>query len=124
MAVDLARYGYSVVEATRTVNLAVLHDPQIGRLGVGAAELCGCPPGDYPWTAEWAQAIHDDATEADGIIWVPRHHNTANAIMLFGDRVHGRDLKVVRGPQPLASGIGFRQVLSLLEAAGVAVIAG
>lgn len=124
MADHLTHYSYSVLRAGRPLRLAILHDPHIKRLGVSPSDLGGCPPVDYPWTAVWSQAIYDDAPEADGLLWVPRNHNTARAVMLFGDRVSGRDLKVSAHPRPLATGVGRREVARLLEIADIALIEG
>lgn len=124
MADRLTAYTYSVLAATRPMRLAILHDPHIKRLRVSPAELGGCPPTDYPWTATWAQAIHDDEPDAEGLIWVPRNHNTARALMLFGDRISRRALTVTAEPQPLARGVGRREVARLLELADIALIEG
>lgn len=122
MEAKLRGTRYSVVWPTRTLQLAVLYDPEVGRLGVRAADIGGSLPRDYPWTAEWAQSIHDDEPRADGLIWVPRNHNRALALMLFGDRVAEYDLDVVVDSEPLDTGWGRDEVLRLLEAADVALI--
>ena len=124
LADRLTPYNYTTLHATRPLCLAILHDPEIKRLRVNPAELGGCPPADYPWTATWAQVIHDDAPDADGLIWVPRHHNTARALMFFGDRTSERDLTIDADPRPLATGIGRREVARLLELADIALIEG
>jgi hypothetical protein len=120
----LIPYCYTALRARRPLLLAILHDPHVRRLRVGAVEIGSCAPADYPWTAVWAQAIHDDVPQADGLIWVPRHHNAARALMLFGSRVHAKDLAVDGETQALASGIGRREVARLLELAGIALIEG
>lgn len=121
-----ARYSYARLCARRRLRLAILHDPHVGRLGVGAAELGAGRPSEYPWTAAWAQAIHDDAPDLDGLIWVARHHNILRngAFMLFGDRVGGGVLRIEGRSRPLVSGVGRRELARLLELSGIALIEG
>jgi hypothetical protein len=55
---------------------------------------------------------------------VPRHHNTARALMLFGDRITARELRLDGAPRALSAGIGRRELARLLELAGIALIEG
>lgn len=123
MRADLTQYRYSTLVPSRALRLAVLHDPHVRRLRISGNEIGACPPSCYPWTADWAQAIHDD-TDADGLIWVPRNDNTARAVMLFGSRVRPGSLRIEADAQPLGAGVGLREVLRLLEATGVALLDG
>ena len=119
----LAQYRYSSLVPSRPLRLAVLHDPHVRRLRISGNEIGACPPSCYPWTADWAQAIHDD-TDADGLIWVPRNDNTARAVMLFGSRVRAGALTTEVDAQPLGAGVGLREVLRLLEASDIALLDG
>ena len=47
----LTPYAYSRLQPTRSLRLAILHDPHVKRLRVSAAALAESPPDAYPWTA-------------------------------------------------------------------------
>ena len=43
----------------------------------------------------WAQAIHSQFTDVDGLVWTSNQCDLATAYVLFGDRVCEEDIKVV-----------------------------
>jgi RES domain len=58
----------------------------------------------YEETCAWAEAIHRDLPDVDGLLWTSRQQDEALALLLFGTRVRPGDLEVVssgpidRGP--------------------------
>jgi hypothetical protein len=92
------------------------------RLQVSRAQLIE-PAGEahYRRTARWAAALHgwpgdESWGPADGLCWVSRMDNAAQAVVLFGDRVvvaegGGPDDLTADGPPwPIDEGAGFALV--------------
>lgn len=86
---EFAQRGYGQVVAARDLKLADLTTDGLHRLRVPKAELIGSAPLDYLQTALWAQAIHRQYPDADGLVWMSRQRDRDRALMLFGDRVEG-----------------------------------
>jgi hypothetical protein len=75
----------------RTLRLAQFAGPGLRRLNVHAADLTDTDPDTYAQTVQWAQAVSED-TDLDGIVWMSRHWNTSEAVVLFGDRISATEL--------------------------------
>jgi hypothetical protein len=113
----------SELRTRRDLTLVELYHPGLGRLGLEPAELTATPPSQYPRTRAWAQALHR-ASEADGLVWMSRLHNTERVCAFFGDRVSEEGFEVVGIPLPLGYGRGFAMVIEQAEAAGITVVEG
>lgn len=61
--------------------------PSLDPLKVPKAELIASAPIDYPGTARWAQALHQQCPDIDGMVWMSRQRDRDQALILFGDRV-------------------------------------
>jgi hypothetical protein len=86
---EFAQRGYGQVVASRDLKLVDLTTDGLHRLKVPKAELIGSTPLDYLQTAQWAQAIHQQYADVDGLVWMSRQRDRDRALMLFGDRVQG-----------------------------------
>jgi len=69
------------------LTLIDLTNKALRKLGVTRTQLIETEKDQYPVTRLWAQAIHSQYPEAQGLYWVSRQDDTAVAIVLFGDRV-------------------------------------
>jgi hypothetical protein len=112
----------STLAATRDLMLAQLHGYGLSRIGVSRSELIEAGSDHYGETAAWARALHACDRGIDGLVWVSRQHDDSYAMVLFGDRVDRRDLRVVEPPLPLYLGSGYQAVQSAAEKAGIAII--
>lgn len=74
----------------RDLRLARLMGTGLRRLGVEQGQLTDTPMSQYPRTNRWAQAAH--AAGFDGVAWMSKKCNDAEAYVLFGDRVSQGDL--------------------------------
>jgi hypothetical protein len=91
------------------------------RLRVTREELIGSAAIDYPATAKWAQAIHQQFPAVDGMFWVSRTFDAGQALILFGDSL-GKGLDGTRVSGPLRSDDDLRQaILGLALRAGILV---
>ena len=84
----------SVLVARRTLRLASLRAQDLMKWGVRQASLIGSLPTQYHHTATWAQAIHAQFAQVDGLIWTSNRCDPDDALLLFGDRVGRADLVI------------------------------
>lgn len=57
------------------------------KLGVPRKQLIDTDKDQYPVTRKWAEAIHQQCPEAQGLSWVSRQDDSDRAFVLFGDRI-------------------------------------
>jgi hypothetical protein len=79
--------------------------------------------GAYAETARWAEAIHRDLPDLDGLLWTSRQQDAAQALLLFGTRVRCDDLEIVSG-EPLDRGPGRQWVSDMARAYRIDLIPG
>jgi hypothetical protein len=85
--IEVDGLALSGVAAARELRLARLHGVGLTRLKLLRTELIDSEQEAYAWTARWAQALHDQVAEADGLVWTSRQNDSARAMILWGDRV-------------------------------------
>lgn len=85
----------SAVSVRRDLRLAQLHSAGLRRLGLRAQQITDTGPDQYPHTVGWAAAIHARYVDVDGLIWTSNRWNSDPALVLFGDRVAGSDIRTV-----------------------------
>ncbi|HXU33809.1 MAG TPA: RES family NAD+ phosphorylase [Thermoanaerobaculia bacterium] len=112
----------SVISARRPLCFAQLHGFGLGRLGLRRTDLIEAEAPAYRATVRWAAALHSCPERYDGLVWMSRQHDTSRAVVLFGDRIERHDLELIDSPLPLYLGRGYRRVLELAEAAGIALV--
>lgn len=72
--------------------LVDLSSKALRQLGIERSSLIDTVSGEYPYTRQWAEAIHAFAPHVQGLRWVSRQDDTAMAIVLFGDRISPSDI--------------------------------
>lgn len=92
------------------IRLALVAGLGLRRLGVRRRDLIESGPGTYAQTAAWALALYNCPVAPSGLLWVSRQDDTANALLLFGDRVPAGSLRIASKPVPLDGGPGFALV--------------
>ncbi len=84
------RYGR--LKCTRALNLVMLHAPDLAKWGLTREQLVHTAAADYLQTARWAEAIHRQFGELDGLAWTSHRCDPDLAMVLFGDRVQSDEL--------------------------------
>lgn len=110
---DFAHRAHGCVVPKRDLRLVDLTTDGLHRLKVTKAELIASAPIDYPDTARWAEAIHHQFPDVDGLIWMSRQRDRDQALVLFGDRV-GKALDGTRMGPALRSNDPLRQAILAL----------
>ncbi|MBL8320244.1 MAG: RES family NAD+ phosphorylase [Burkholderiaceae bacterium] len=77
----------SEINVKRGLLLADLGSVALRKLGVQRKQLIDTEKDQYPATRRWAEAIHAQYPDIQGLSWISRQDDTARAVMLFGDRV-------------------------------------
>ena len=120
--VDLAVFaqrGHGQLVPRRPLKLVDLTSEGLHRLQVPKQELIASPSRAYPRTAQWAQALHRQCRDIDGLLWMSRQRDRDQALLLFGDRA-GTALTGMRMGGPLARNPELRQaVLAAALRAGI-----
>jgi hypothetical protein len=86
---DFAQRGHGELVPKRDLKLVDLTSEGLHRLKVPKEELIASPALDYPLTARWAEALHRQCADADGLLWMSRQHDRDHSVLLFGDRLAG-----------------------------------
>ncbi len=119
------------LKGTRQLARAALADRVLSRLApvrelrlitVRDRELIEAPASGYRSTADWAEALHDAAPEADGLIWMARRGSDRPAMVLFGDRIAAGELTVTSPPMALWHGPGLELVEEAAMRAEIALL--
>jgi hypothetical protein len=79
-----ARTVMARLQVARPVRVGILYGPGLRQLKVTADDLTASGAETYPETVKWAQAAHD--AKFDGLVWMSRLCNDAQAYVFFADR--------------------------------------
>ena len=105
--------------------LADLGSKALRKLGVQRRQLIDTEKDQYPLTRQWAEAIHAQHPDVQGLCWVSRQDDGAKALVLFGDRLGDGNLKQVSVPASLAGHADcYGRLLALAGHIGVHIIPG
>ena len=107
---DFAQRGHAQLVPSRDLRLVDLTTEGLHRLKVPKDELISSPARAYIETARWAEALHHQFKDVDGLVWMSRQRDRDRALVLFGDRVHDK-LSGTRVGGPLARNDVLRQAI-------------
>lgn len=116
---------HSVLKLRKALRLVDLASVPLRKLGISRRQLIDTEKSAYPYTRLWAEAIHRQCPEAQGLCWVSRQDDSARALMLFGDRIAEDAMQVEVQAHPLLDdGPAQDAVLGLADRLGVCIVAG
>lgn len=114
---------HSTVTLARQLQLVDLSTIALRKLGVQRNQLIDTEKDQYPNTRRWAEAIHAQCLEAQGLMWVSRQDDQSRAVVLFGDRVPTGALKPAgHGLSLLEHTATYEQVLALADRIDVCIV--
>ena len=115
----------SQVTPTRDLVLADLSSTALRKIGIRRNQLIDTEKDRYPYTRAWAEAIHAQCPEVEGLCWVSRQDDRARALILFGDRVQMADLAPSGSSITIVSDAAvYTALLELADRIGVKIIDG
>lgn len=116
---------HSAVQVSQSLHLVDLSSVPLRKLGVTRKQLIDTEKDQYPATRKWAEAIHRQYPEAQGLCWVSRQDDSARAVVLFGDRIAGGALHSQGASRSLIDdSTVFDSMLDLADRIGVVIVAG
>lgn len=115
---DFNESCHTELETTKDLNLAMLDLTSLVKMRV-SKDLIHCSPEFYVITRIWAEHIHSQHSNIVGLIWPSRQH-TGEAIILFGDRINMKDLKLKNTISVMDTNIK-KEIIQLAERLGVAI---
>ena len=86
---------HSKLRTNRALQLVVLRNVTLGNRGISRRDLITSGPALYGQTVLWAEAIHRDIPDADGLVWTSNQCDPDDAYLFFGDRVKESDFTAV-----------------------------
>ena len=107
----------------QSLDLVDLASVPLRKLGIARAQLIDSEKDHYPLTRRWAEAIHRQCPQAQGLSWISRQDDAARAVMLFGDRI-GVAAVQPQGESRSLLGDAYESVLVLAERIGVLIVPG
>lgn len=121
----LQRQLHSKIKVTCDLLLADLGTVALRKLGVSRTELIESDKDQYPCTRKWAEAIHAQREDIQGLFWVSRQDDRARNVVLFGDRISGNVLQQIGASRSLLNDPDvYNEVLALAQSIGVTIVAG
>lgn len=121
----MAGLVHSTIETIVDLILADLSSVPLRKLGITRKELIDTEKDQYPGTRQWAEAIHRQCTQAQGLSWVSRQDDTARAVLLFGDRIPADALQQFDASLSLTKNPAtYDDVLNLAMRLGVQIVPG
>lgn len=116
---------HSQVRVVRKLKLADLGSVALRKLGVQRRQLIDTEKDQYPRTRLWAQAIHAQRRDIQGLAWISRQDDSARAVMLFGDRLPAGSLRQVGNSRSLLHDEqAYAELLELADRIGVDIAPG
>ncbi|MCU7369978.1 RES family NAD+ phosphorylase [Paucibacter sp. O1-1] len=116
---------HSEIEVTQDLKLADLGSVALRKLGVQRRLLIDTEKDQYPTTRGWAEAIHAQHQDVQGLSWISRQDDSARAVMLFGDRVPpGTVQQVGDSRHLLGNEQAYAKLLDLADRIGVDLVPG
>lgn len=84
--------SHSSIQVVRELKLVSMRAPALKAWGIRRESLFDTAASHYEQTAKWAQAVHRDFPQADGLIWTSNQCDPDSAYLFFGGRVQPTDL--------------------------------
>lgn len=121
----LAGQVHSTVEVMQPLQVVDLASVPLRKLGITRKQLIDTEKDQYPATRRWAEALHHQCPDAQGLSWVSRQDDSARAVVLFGDRIQAGELRVRGTSNNLVdNGDTYDALLDLADRLGVVIVSG
>ncbi len=87
---------HTELEVQRPLKLVKLFMPELKRWGISRQQLIASSASHYRATAQWAETIHHNYPQADGLVWTSNQCDPERACLFFGDRVVPTDFAIIQ----------------------------
>jgi RES domain len=107
----------------RALSLVDLSTKGLERIGLQRRDIIDTPVEEYERCREWAIPLHT-RTPAQGLLWISRQDDSAQALVVFGDRVVESAFKVEIDRERIYEGENLDILLALAEHVGITQVIG
>ena len=113
--------SHAELEVVRQIHLVQLRNPDLLKWHIRRKQLIGSSAKRYPQTAQWAEAIHHQFPQAEGLIWTSNQCDPDDSYIFFGDRVTPTDFKLTRGRNGVTDSSFLADVRSSGQRSGITI---
>jgi hypothetical protein len=113
--------SHAELEVVRQLRLIQLRNPDLLKWHIRRKQLIGSSAKRYAQTAQWAEAIHHQFPQAEGLIWTSNQCDPDDAYIFFGDRVTATDFKLTRGRNGVTDSSFLADVRSAGQRSGITI---
>lgn len=115
---------YSVLAAKSDLTLADLSNTSLRKYGIKRSELIDTEKSEYAKTQAFAERMHADNKDIQGLYWISRQDDRAEAIILFEDRIPDGDLIAIAPSVGLLEDSTYSEIINLARKIGVNIVPG
>lgn len=119
---ELVGRSHSVVTLDQDIELADLTNKALHKLRINPDNVVTTNQCGYHYSRKVAESIYNSNPSIQGLRWMSRRDDTAQAYMLFGTRLTGFPIRYVCHPRPLLVGEAYDELLSLAEQLDVQIV--
>ena len=113
--------SHAELEVMRQLRLVQLRNPDLLKWHTRRKQLIDSSAKRYAQTAQWAEAIHHQFPQAEGLIWTSNQCDPDDAYLFFGDRVTPTDFKLTRGRNGVTDPSFLADVRSSGQRSGITI---
>ena len=109
------------LQVRRDLQLVSLRGPDLRRWRISRNSLITPSPSLYRDTARWAEAIHHQFPDVDGLLWTSSQCDPDTAYLFYGDRVAAGDLRIVQARDGLLDVTFLSDVRQAGQRSGISI---
>ena len=109
------------LQVRHDLQLASLRGPDLRRWRISRNSLITTSPSLYRNTARWAETIHHQFPDVDGLLWTSSQCDPDTAYLFFGDRVAAGDLGIVQARDGLLDVTFLSDVRQAGQRSGISI---
>jgi hypothetical protein len=118
----LRHHRHAQLMPVADLTLADLSSLALRKLGIPRADLIDSDKDIYPQTRTWAEAIHAQCRDIQGLSWVSRQDDSARAMILFQDRLPPDPLRQIAASVDIVEDAGtYAALIALADTIGVQI---
>ncbi|MCY4224968.1 MAG: RES family NAD+ phosphorylase [Bacteroidetes bacterium] len=87
--------SHSLLQLKRSIKLASLRESDLRKWGIRRSDLITTSPKFYHISAQWAEAIHNQFYDIEGLVWTSNQCDPYTAYLFFDDRVFSEDFNIL-----------------------------
>lgn len=91
----IQKRSHSILQLNRSIKLASLRESDLRKWGIRRNDLITTSPEFYSTSVKWAEAIHEQFHDIEGLAWTSNQCDPHTAYLFYGDRVSPNDFTIL-----------------------------